>query len=122
MIVAGMKNGDMRSGHFKAADAAADVDAGALSLSGRDHEPGVAFREAGGFERKLRRRDGELDEPPHLFDLFFLDVGGWIEALHLAGNAALKALRIERGDGTDTVLSALDGRPDGFGADSNRSY
>ncbi len=57
-MVAGMKKGDMRSGpffeqdlvlaldHFESADAAADVDAGALFFSGRHLESGFIAREA----------------------------------------------------------------------------
>ncbi len=52
MMVAGMKNGEMRAGaffeqdlvlpldHFESADAAADVDAGALGFFGIDLEAG----------------------------------------------------------------------------------
>ena len=53
--------------HFESADAAADVDAGHLGILGR-HLVSSAL------DRELRRRDGELDEPSHLLDLFFLDV------------------------------------------------
>ena len=93
-MVAGMKNGEMRPrpvlqqglvlalDHFESADAAADVDADALGvLRASTFSPELESANS-------RRRDGELDEAPHLLDFFFLDVLGRVEILHLAGDPA----------------------------------
>ena len=84
-IVAGMKNGRdaarpffeqilvLALDHLESADAAADVDARALGRFriGIDLQPRARNGE-------VRRRDGELDEPPHLLDFFFFDVSRWV--------------------------------------------
>ena len=101
--------------HFESADAAADIHAGALGLVA------VGDLEARGLEREFARRDGELNEAPHLLDFFFLDVERRIEVLHLARDAAIEAGGVEGGNRRDPVLALLDGFPDRFRADSNRS-
>ena len=101
--------------HLESADAAADIDAGTFGFFARRN------LESGTLEREIRRRDGQVDEPPHFLDFFFLDVVGRIEALDLAGDAATEIGGVEGGDRTDTALSAPDGLPDRLGADSNRS-
>ena len=53
--------------HIESANAAADVDAGPFFVL-------LAHLEAGARQRTFGRRDGELNEAPHLLDFFFLDV------------------------------------------------
>ena len=98
--------------HLESADAAADIDAHLLGVFGRHFKTGV-------FQGEIRRRHGELDESPHLLDLFFLDVIAGIESLHLAGDAAIEIGGVKRCDRPDAVRPALDGLPDSFGADAN---
>ena len=126
-MVAGMKNGEMRAGpfleqnlvlpldHLESADAAADVDADALGLFA------VVTLKPDACNAKSARRDGELDEPAHLLDFFFLDVIRRVEVLHLAGDSASEVGGVEGGDGGDPARALLDGLPDCFRADTNRS-
>ena len=93
-----MKNGEMRPGpffeqnlvlaldDFESADAAADVDADAFGDLGRHFQ-------AGDLQREIRRRDGELDEAPHLLDFFFLDVTARDRSPSLPGDAASESRR-----------------------------
>src|ERR1039458_2866942 len=82
---------------FESADAAADVDAHILGLGG-------VHAQAGGTDGAIRRRDGELDEAPHLLDFFFFDVAARIESFDLAGDPAGKEVR---GEGRDRSAAAF---------------
>ncbi len=125
MMVAGIKNGEMRRGpsfdqrlvlaldHFESADAAADIDADLFLVLRRHFQAGV-------FEGELRRRNGELDEAPHLLNFFFLDVTGRIETFDLSRNPAGKRRGIELGNGSDAALSSTDGLPGRLGPDPKR--
>ncbi len=77
--------------HFEPADPAADIDSHALFVFRRDLQ-------AGALQGEIRRRDGELDEPPHLLDFFFFDVIGRVETLDLSGDLAGEGRGIELGN------------------------
>ena len=110
MMVAGMKNGEMRRGpvlqqvlvfaldDFKSADAAADIDADALRVL-------LGDLEAAGAQRIQHRRDTHLDEAAHLLDFFLLDEAGRIEMLDLARDPAVERRRIEGLDARDAVAA-----------------
>src|SRR5471032_2287652 len=98
---------------FKSADSAADVDPHPLGVL-RGH---LQTRTRQG---ELRRRDGELDEAPHLLDLFFLDVVGWVETLHFSRDPAGEGRWIELGDGRNPALAHADGLPGRFRAYAER--
>jgi hypothetical protein len=118
-MVAGMKNGEMRRGPcsssvwFESADSAADVDAHVLGLCG-------IHAQSGRTRGAVRRRDGELNEPPHLLDFFFFDVAGWIEALDLAGDPAGKKMGVESRDRSDAASARQNALPGCFGPDAYR--
>src|SRR5215471_17254920 len=76
---------------FEPPDAAADENSGALSLF-------RLYPESRVFEREFGRRDRELNKPPHLLDVFFLDIPGGVEVLYFAGDAATELRGFERGD------------------------
>ena len=101
--------------HLEPADAAADIHAH-LFADVRGH------LEAGIGEGEIRRRDGELDEPPHLLDLFFFDIGGRIEAFHLARNTARKGRGIELRDRADARFARANRFPGYFRPDAQRSH
>ena len=75
--------------HVEAADSAADANAGALFLALVDFKSGTR-------ERAFGRRDGELDEAPHLLDFFFLDIDARLESLDLPGDLGRETRHIER--------------------------
>ena len=91
----------------------ASCNAGAFGFLGFDLKPSV-------LKRELRRRDGELDEPPHLLDFFLFDVDGGVEALYLARDLACELRCVEGGNPPDSALPFLDCLPDLFRADSDR--
>ena len=99
--------------HFEPADAAADVDAHLFGDFRRTLQ-------AGALEGEIRRRDGELDEPPHLLDFFFFDIIGRVEALDFSGNPAGEGSRVELRDGADAGLSRADRLPGRFGSNAKR--
>src|SRR5437016_11569944 len=98
--------------HLEPANAAPDVYTGTLRRLGIGLQPRA-------FQSELRRRNGELNEPPHFLDFFFFDVIAGIETLHFTGNAAIEIGSVECGDRPNAVRPALDGFPDSFGPDAN---
>ena len=78
-MVAGMKNGEMRPGPFSSSVLCSRSMTSNPPMPLPMYTPtrsafcGVHF-EAGACKGEIRRRDGELDESPHLLDFFFLDV------------------------------------------------
>ena len=127
MIVAGMKNGEMREGPFSSRILCSRSITSnppmplPIYTPVRSASSSLVDLEARSLEREFARRDGELNEAPHLLDFFFLDVERRVEVLHLARDAAIEAGGVEGGDGRDPVLALLDGFPDRFRADANRS-
>src|SRR5207237_3287859 len=95
--------------YLEPADAAADVDACPLGVLG-------IHREVPAFHRELRRRDGQLDKPAHLFDFFLLDVIRRIETLHLSRDTAGERGSIKRCDGSNAGAALEQRLPSGFGA------
>jgi hypothetical protein len=59
-----------------------------------------------------------MNEPPHLFDFFLVNVEERIEPFHLAGDAAGKSGGVKLGDAADAVLALDDGLPGFFRANS----
>jgi hypothetical protein len=91
---------------FESTDAAADINADALCVF-------IGHRQAGAGKRIVAGRDRQLDEAPHLLDLFFLDELRWIEMFDFAGNLAVEQGRIEGFDARDTT-TALEQRLPGL--------
>jgi len=52
-----------------------------------------------------------VDEAPHLFDFFLLNVLQRVEVFHLGGNLAGEVARIEAGDARYTALASQQGLP-----------
>src|SRR5438445_7213160 len=73
--------------------------------------------EAGHLHRKVSRRQGDLDEPADLLQLFFLNPVQRIEVLHLAGDAAVESVGIKLGNRADAGLAGLKSVPGFFSAD-----
>ena len=97
--------------HVEPADAGGDVGAHALGV----------FRsnlEAGHFHRAVRPGQGELDEPAHLFDFFFLHPVERVEAAHFAGDARVMPGGVEQRDGADAALARQQDLPHGVRADT----
>ena len=93
-------------------DPAADVHSHPLFILRGHFQPGAR-------QGALRRRDGELDEAPHLLDIFFLDVLPRIESLYFARDAARELGCVEFGDACDAALSAADRLPGVLRADAH---
>jgi hypothetical protein len=96
---------------FKSADSAADVDTHVFGLGG-------VHPQASRTDGAIRRRDGELDESPHLLDFFFFDVAAWIESLDLAGDPAGKEVGVESRDRSDAAFARQYALPSRFGPDA----
>src|SRR5215471_15952303 len=86
--------------YFESTDTAANVDAHFFGAFGGNLQAGIGKGE-------IRRRDGELDESPHLLDLFFLDVERGVEPLHLSSDAAGKRRSVKLGDSGYAALRGL---------------
>ena len=99
--------------HLEPADPAADVHPHLLGDFRGDLQAGI-------LQGEIRRRDGELDEAPHLLDFFFLDVCGRVETLHFSGNPAGEGSRIELRDGANAGLPRADRLPGCFGSNAQR--
>ena len=100
MMVAGMKNGEMRRGPFSSrilcSRSITSNPPMPLPIYTPVRSASSSFElSARRFGARIRRRDGELDEPPHFLDFFFLDVLGGVEVLDLTGDAAVEAGGIE---------------------------
>ena len=127
MIVAGMKKGEIRPrsvfqqrlvlalDHLEPADAAADIDADFLGDLRRHLQSGI-------LQGEIRRRDGELDKPPHLLDFFLLDILARIEILDLSRNPAGEGRRVKRCNPRDAALGSKDGSPRQFGSNPERRH
>ena len=101
--------------NIEAADSTADIDTDAFFIVLGDLEPGRCQREFG-------RRDGELNEAPHLLDFFLFDVVRGIEPFDFAGNLAGERTRIERLNAGDSASSFPQRLPGFIGSDSHRRH
>ncbi len=97
---------------FKSADAAADVDAHALRVV-------LADFQARAGQGEFARRDGEVDEAPHLLDVFALDEFLRLEASHLAGDAAGEGGGVKSGDVRNPAAALANRPPTLLGSDSD---
>src|SRR5205809_215210 len=64
---------------------------------------------------------GQLNEPAHFFELFFLQPIQRIETLDLAGDAAVEARRIKQGNSGDSALPGEEVLPGFLRADTQRA-
>src|SRR5581483_529837 len=94
------------------ADAAADVDAHAVTPFGRDGQARVGHGE-------VRSRDSELDEAGGLADVLLFHVPLRVEIFHFTGEARGKAGGIEELDVVDAAAPLADSAPRLFGANAN---
>src|SRR4051794_28543218 len=78
--------------------------------------------EARAGKGEVRRGNRELDEAPHLLNLFFLDVVAGLEALHLARDAAGETRGVKLGDTPNAATGGENGFPGGFGANRQRRH
>ena len=83
---------------IESADAAADVHPDSRRILARDLEAGRSH----GF---IRRRDGEVDEAPHLLDFFFLDELQRVEVADFAGDLGRELRGVELLDLLDAALA-----------------
>src|SRR5690349_14247580 len=95
--------------NLKGPDPASDVHSRAFGIVRADFQAGCGNRE-------LRRCHGELDESPHLLDIFFVDKAQRIEILDLTGDLAGEFRSVELRDPADAALPAPDCRPTLFGS------
>jgi len=78
-------------------DARADVHAHAFVVLRCDFQAGL-------FQRFVGGRDGEVDEPRHLLDFFFLDVIERVEVLDVGGDLAGEIGDVEAGNPPNAAL------------------
>src|SRR5581483_1899800 len=91
------------------ADAGTDVDADALLVLRCDFQARTLHRFFAG-------RQGEVDEPGHLFEFFFFNESEGVEVLDLGGNLTSETSGVELCDAGDAALSCQQVPPDFFGA------
>ena len=99
--------------HFESADPAADVDADFLGDFRRHLQAGI-------LQGEIRRRNGELDETPHLLDFFLLDITARIETFDLSCDPAGKGRCVKRRNTRDAALGSKNGSPRQFGSNPQR--
>ena len=97
---------------FESTDAAADVHSHPFVVFG-------GHLQAGTDNGEVRRRDGELDESPHLLDVLLLDILKRIETLDFSGDAAGKLGGVKSGNRADAALPASHGLPGVLGPNPN---
>src|ERR1019366_243880 len=99
--------------YLEPADPAADINSHTLFVFRR-------YFQAGTRQGEIRRRNGELDEAPHLLDFFFLDVLRGVEPLDFSRDLAGEGRGIELGDTRNTGLAHANRLPRRFGANPQR--
>jgi hypothetical protein len=68
--------------------------------------------EASHLHREFRSSEGQLNEPAHLFQFFFLNPDERIEIANFTGDAAVKSSGIKMGNRADTTLAGQQVAPD----------
>ena len=99
--------------YFETADSAADVYTNLFGNVRRHLQSGI-------LQGEVRRRDGELNEAPHLLDFFLLDIIAWIETLDLSCNPAGKGRCVKRRNTRDAARGSKDGTPRQFRSNPQR--
>jgi hypothetical protein len=98
---------------FKSADPAADVDPYFFGDVRRHLQPGI-------LQGEVRRRDGEMDEAPHLLDFFLLDIVAGIEPFDFSRNPAGKSGCVKRRNTRDAAFGSKQSRPRQFRSNPQR--
>src|SRR4051794_11111101 len=86
------------------ADTRPDMHADAFVIFGGDLQ-------AGSLDRFVGRGDGEVNEPGHLFNFFFLDEIQRVEIFHLGSDLASEVAGVEQGNPANTTPACEQGLP-----------